>query len=54
MLVIASGADTVPEPMPGQRAQEILSGENWDDWPDLDLLGEENPEPDPDDEPDAA
>ena len=41
--------------MPGRHAQDILSDEGWDDWPDLDLF-DEDPELnlDPDDEREPA
>jgi hypothetical protein len=54
MRIIRFEADTLAEPMPGRHAQDILSDENWDDWADLDWLADEDPEPDSDDEPEAA
>ena len=54
-VLIPAGADNLAEPMPGHHAQDILSDENWDDWPDLELF-DEDPELnlDPDDDPESA
>jgi hypothetical protein len=54
MRVISAGADTLAESMPGHRAHDILSDESWDDWDDFDLPGDEEPEQDSDDDPEAA
>jgi hypothetical protein len=55
MGAIPSRADTLAGSMPGHHAQDILSDENWDDWPDLELF-DEDPELnlDPDDDPETA
>ncbi len=40
--------------MPGRTAFDVITADDWDDWPDLDVLADE-PESEPvDDEPDAA
>jgi hypothetical protein len=54
MRDISAGADTVAGLMPGHRAQDILSDENWDDWPDFELLGDEEQELDSNDDPEVA
>jgi hypothetical protein len=40
--------------MPGRRAHDILTEESLDDWPDFDVLGDEESESDPEDDPEAA
>jgi hypothetical protein len=49
----SSGADTAIG-MPGHNAHDVITADDWDNWPDLDLF-EEDPDSDPDDdEPEAA
>ena len=40
--------------MSGHNAHDVITADDWDDWPDLDLF-EDEPEPESDDdEPEAA
>jgi hypothetical protein len=40
--------------MPGRSAHDVITADDWDNWPDLDLFEEDPESESDDDEPEAA